>query len=115
VALALPGGTRCFVDANILYYHFVETPPFSDPCSAFLQRIVRARIQGAERVSRRCRRNDCIAHRPSAHGWRGSGSSGLLTNDALTVALMRRKGLTHRVTNDDDFDSVANLTIWKPR
>ena len=39
----------------------------------------------------------------------------LLTNDALIVALMQRDGLVHLVTNDDDFDSVTGLTVWKPR
>jgi len=40
---------------------------------------------------------------------------GLLTSDALIVALMQRHGLTHLVTNDDDFDSVPGITVWKPR
>jgi len=40
---------------------------------------------------------------------------GLLTNDALIVALMRQHEITHLVTNDDDFDNVAELSIWKPR
>ena len=40
---------------------------------------------------------------------------GLLTNDAIIVALMRRHGLTHLVTNDDDFDRVPGLTVWKLR
>ncbi len=44
-----------------------------------------------------------------------SAQCGLLTNDALIVALMRRHGLTNLVTNDDDFDSVPGLTVWKPR
>jgi len=37
--------------------------------------------------------------------------------DAATcfVALMERHQLTHWVTNDDDFDHVSGLTIWKPR
>lgn len=39
---------------------------------------------------------------------------GLLTNDAIIVALMRRHGLTHLATNDDDFDAISGLTIWKP-
>jgi predicted nucleic acid-binding protein len=39
----------------------------------------------------------------------------LLTNDALIVALMRRHQLTELVTNDDDFDRVSGLTVWKPR
>ena len=40
---------------------------------------------------------------------------GLFTNDALIMATMRRHQLTHLVTNDDDFDRVPGLTIWKPR
>lgn len=39
----------------------------------------------------------------------------LLTNDAILVGCMRRQGLRHLVTNDDDFDVVADLTVWKPR
>jgi predicted nucleic acid-binding protein len=40
---------------------------------------------------------------------------GLLTNDATILALMQRHNLTHLVTNDDDFDAIPGLTIWKPR
>jgi predicted nucleic acid-binding protein len=40
---------------------------------------------------------------------------GLLTNDSLIVAQMYRHQLTHLVTNDDDFDRVPGLAIWKPR
>jgi len=44
-----------------------------------------------------------------------SRQHGLLTNDAVIVALMRIHGLVHLATNDDDFDTVAGLTVWKPR
>jgi predicted nucleic acid-binding protein len=40
---------------------------------------------------------------------------GILTNDAMIVALMQRHGLVHLVSNDDDFDRVSGLTVWKPR
>jgi predicted nucleic acid-binding protein len=40
---------------------------------------------------------------------------GLLASDSLIVALMRRHEITHLATNDDDFDSVPGLTVWKPR
>ena len=40
---------------------------------------------------------------------------GLLTNDAMIVALMQRHRLSHLITNDDDFDAVPGLTVWKPR
>jgi len=40
---------------------------------------------------------------------------GLLTNDAIVIALMRRQGLSHLVTNDDDFDAVPGITVWKPK
>ena len=39
----------------------------------------------------------------------------LLTNDALTIATMRKLGLTDLATNDDDFDQIAGITVWKPR
>ncbi len=39
----------------------------------------------------------------------------LLTNDATIVALMKRHELHNLATNDDDFDNIANLTVWKPR
>jgi predicted nucleic acid-binding protein len=48
-------------------------------------------------------------------GMRLSAAYGLLTGDALIVALMQRHGLTHLVTNDDDFDGIPDLTVWKPR
>jgi predicted nucleic acid-binding protein len=40
---------------------------------------------------------------------------GLLTNDSITLALMKRLGLTDLATNDDDFDDVSWVTVWKPR
>lgn len=49
------------------------------------------------------------------HAMRLSAAHGLLTGDAMIVALMQRHGLTHLVTNDDDFDEVPGLTLWKPR
>jgi predicted nucleic acid-binding protein len=39
----------------------------------------------------------------------------LLINDALTIAVMEKLGLSHLVTNDDNFDSITGVTVWKPR
>ena len=44
-----------------------------------------------------------------------SREHGLLTNDALIVALMQSHGITHLASNDDDFDHVPGITVWKPR
>ncbi len=44
-----------------------------------------------------------------------SSEMGLLTNDAIIIALMRRYSLRHLITNDDDFDGVPGITVWKPR
>jgi predicted nucleic acid-binding protein len=40
---------------------------------------------------------------------------GLLTNDSITVALMRRLSLADLATKDDDFDDIPWLRVWKPR
>jgi predicted nucleic acid-binding protein len=42
----VPTGARCFIDANILVYHFVEHPTFSLPCEHLMNRIERGEIEG---------------------------------------------------------------------
>lgn len=39
MALDMPNGTRCFIDANCLYYSLVDEEPFTAPCIALLRRI----------------------------------------------------------------------------
>lgn len=39
---------------------------------------------------------------------------GLLTGDALIVAVMQRHGLTHLASNDADFDGVPGVTRYGP-
>ncbi len=39
---------------------------------------------------------------------------GLLTNDSLIVAVMRREGLVHLATHDRDFERVDGLKVWMP-
>jgi len=38
----------------------------------------------------------------------------LLTNDALALAVMEKLGVSYLATNDDDFDSVTGITVFKP-
>jgi predicted nucleic acid-binding protein len=38
----------------------------------------------------------------------------LLTNDALTLAVMEQLGVNVLATNDDDFDTVSGITVYKP-
>ncbi|MEK7414628.1 MAG: PIN domain-containing protein [Planctomycetota bacterium] len=39
---------------------------------------------------------------------------GLLTNDALLIAVMREHHLTHLASNDTDFLPVPDITLWRP-
>ncbi|HBI44034.1 MAG TPA: hypothetical protein DDY78_14460 [Planctomycetales bacterium] len=43
-----------------------------------------------------------------------SQQTGLLSNDALVVALMQANGLTHLASNDADFDRVPGITRYVP-
>ena len=43
-----------------------------------------------------------------------SHSTGLLTNDAMVVAVMPANGLTHLASNDGDFDRVPGLIRFAP-
>jgi predicted nucleic acid-binding protein len=163
--LTLAAAARCFIDANIFYYHAVETPPLSEPCSDLLRRVARGEVVGftsvhvlAEAVHKAMLAEAAARFaltRTGLVGWlqrnphriaelhvfrelaaefgrmalsvlapdlalleeaaNVSASSHLLTNDATVIALMQREGLTDLVTNDDDFDGVPGLTVWKPR
>ncbi|MGB9776703.1 MAG: type II toxin-antitoxin system VapC family toxin [Anaerolineae bacterium] len=43
-----------------------------------------------------------------------SVDTGLFITDASHVALMRDLGITHIASDDDDFASIPDLTLWKP-
>jgi predicted nucleic acid-binding protein len=43
-----------------------------------------------------------------------SQQTGLLSNDALIVAVMQNHGLTNLASHDADFDRVAGLTRYAP-
>ncbi|HZF38139.1 MAG TPA: type II toxin-antitoxin system VapC family toxin [Blastocatellia bacterium] len=38
----------------------------------------------------------------------------LLTNDALMLAVIEKLGVSYLATNDDDFDSIAGLSVFNP-
>jgi len=161
----LPDGTMCFVDANILCYHIVQTPLLSDVCTQCIQRIVQGAITAStsavvvaevihkvmltEAVQHYQLDHRGLAHRLQRQRGRIAGLSAhrrvpaliqalsmhvapvtlallaraadisiqyrLLTNDAVTMAVMERLGLSCLVTNDDNFDAVPDLVVWKPR
>lgn len=163
--LDLPDGTACFIDANIFYYHWVETPNLSKASTALLDRVVGGTVIGysAVHVLAEAIHKIMLAEAAAKFGLNRAGlvnwlqhhgrritelrefrraadelldmglrlipiegidlhyaadlavKMGLLTNDATTLALMQRHALSHLVTNDNDFDSIPSLTIWKPR
>lgn len=163
--LTIPDGEACFVDANILYYHVVDTPPMSEACSDLLERIAKGAITGmtsthviAEAVHKvmvaeaaakfslsraglvnwlqnhRQRIQELQQFREACDEFLKLGLTvlapdsslltdaatisqrlGLLTNDSLIVAMMNRNAVKNLATNDDDFSSIADLTVWQPR
>jgi len=45
-SIQLPAGTRVFVDANTLVFHFAQHPKFGAGCTAFMERIGRGELLG---------------------------------------------------------------------
>ncbi|MBW2039768.1 MAG: PIN domain-containing protein [Deltaproteobacteria bacterium] len=39
---------------------------------------------------------------------------GLVTADALHLAVMKRRGLTHLASDDSDFEGIEDISLWKP-
>lgn len=161
----IPPGTHCFVDANIFYYHFVETPPLSEECSNFFERVEKQEVTAstssvavaeaihkvmlADAVAQHGLDRAGLAHRLQRHrqfivtlqehtkvtslvralaihvepitlttlerATVVSTSFQLLTNDALIVTVMEQLGLRDLATNDENFDTLRSMTVWKPR
>ncbi|MBI4551234.1 MAG: type II toxin-antitoxin system VapC family toxin [Candidatus Latescibacteria bacterium] len=42
-------------------------------------------------------------------------NDGLLTNDSINLALMRRLQVKYIATCDRDFDRVDGVTLWRPK
>lgn len=55
--LDVPDGERCFLDANILYYCYVETPPLSEACRDLLRRVQNGDVAAFSDVRAL---NDCV-------------------------------------------------------
>lgn len=162
--LDMPVGSLLFVDTNVLVYHFVENPRFSQECRSFLGRVVVGEVTAvstdavvADAVHKVMAEEARLRHSLDSGAVRFlqrhpaeitklaafveaarqiewlpirllpvdlaiirqaaelAKQHGLLTNDALIVALMERHGITHLATNDDDFDRLPGITVWKPR
>jgi predicted nucleic acid-binding protein len=129
----VPDGVSCFVDANILCYHIIHTPPLSAECTTFIKRIEQGAVKAttsaavvaeaihkvmlAEAIQRYQLDHRGLAHRLQRQREVIAGLSEhrLLTNDAVTIAVMEKLGLIHLVTNDNNFDAITHLSIWKPR
>jgi uncharacterized protein len=163
--LGIPDGATAFVDANILHYAVVPTPPFSDNVYPFMDRLTAGELTGVASIqvladaqhkvmlslltAQYGRPGSKLVGWAKKHpaevgalvGWNdavqllhsavigilpvdnallndaslASIQYGLLTNDAIILALMQRHGIMHLATNDDDFDRVPGITVWKPR
>lgn len=42
----VPAQVRCFIDANILVYHFIQHPVYSAPCEQLMRRIESRELDG---------------------------------------------------------------------
>jgi predicted nucleic acid-binding protein len=163
--LDVPDGERCFVDANILYYCYVDMPEVSDVCRGLLRRAQSGNVEAISdvRALHDCVHKTMLAEISQRFGRTREGLVGwlkqhpealaelpktaevcdrlpqlrlnvlpndsallptaisvaqaerLLLGDASIIALMQRHGITHLATNDDDFDRVPGITVWKPR
>ncbi len=97
----LPDQSRVFCDANTLTYAFLGTEPLSPVCLALLERSARREIQ-------------LFTSREIHTSKRFRDEYGLLTDDSITLAVMRRHNLTDLASNDEDFHRVAGIRLWTP-
>lgn len=163
--LDIPDETTVFVDANILYYAVIPTPPFSEYVYPLMDRLSAGKLTGVvsfqvladaqHKLMMSMLAAQYGLSRSNLVGWakrhpakvqsltglknavellqsaavdvvaqetdllvtasQSATEYGILTNDATIVAQMNQLEITHLATNDDDFDRVPGITVWKPR
>jgi len=104
IFLDLAAGESIFVDANTLIYHFTPHPQFGAACAALLQRVQRRELTAYTST------HDSLVRAATTM----SRQFGLLSGDALVVAVMRAHGLSHLASHDADFDRVPGITRYAP-
>ena len=87
----IPAGTHCLIDANIFYYHLVETPLLSAACSDFLERVEREEIVG---------HTAAVAVAEAIHK--------VMLAELVARYALPRQGLVHRLQRDREL--IAGLT-----
>ncbi|MBI3410013.1 MAG: hypothetical protein HY040_16860 [Planctomycetes bacterium] len=88
----LAKGDSVFVDANSLVYHFAPDPIWGAACTELLVRIKSQELAGG-----------AVSHQ-----------HGLLTNDALLVAVMNANSITNLASSHTDFDRVPSINRYAP-
>jgi uncharacterized protein len=76
----IPAGTRVFVDANTLIYHFANDPKFGSDCTQLLEQIEQGNLEGF--TSAHCLAD--VAHR-------------LMTLEAIRLFNWPAAGIAHRL------------------
>jgi predicted nucleic acid-binding protein len=114
----LPAGASLFLDANILVYHFEPHPVLGPACNQLMQSIENDQVRGltSTHVLSEMAHRLILTIAPAviAAAAALSQQTGLLTNDALIVAVMREHGLVNLASHDSDFDRVPGLTRYSP-
>ena len=56
-----------------------------------------------------------VTYRDLHNGRQYRNEYGLMTNDSLIVAVMKREKIRHLATNDGDFERIEGIAVRKPR
>jgi predicted nucleic acid-binding protein len=131
----LVAGDSVFLDANTLIYHFGPHPAFGPACNQEVSNLPGWSLAGAKQRLRRqptalqglsqfrqaiesvlTSRLQVLTIAPAliAAAAAVSQQTGLLSNDALIVAILQHHSLTKLASLDTDFDRVPGLTRYAP-
>ena len=92
----IPSGAAVFIDANSIIYHFISEPTYGAASTnswSVVISVTTAHVLHAAEISQQ---------------------HGLLTNDAISIAVMQGRELTNLASNDADFDRIAGINRFAP-
>jgi predicted nucleic acid-binding protein len=106
----IPKNVDVMLDANVVVYALFPQAKYHNVCKQLLERGAKGEINLHLVVNTAAD----VIHRDLHTSKQYREEYGLMVNDSLIVAVMKREKIQHLATNDTDFERIPDIAVRVP-